>query len=1683
MMMGEHLKSHIVLEAHAQHMAVAFLKLLGEPAAGTIAFTRCLSREVINGLCESQKFALNPWRVWAVVESADKSLRQITADQAVALREDKGNEPILLLVDLNAAGAGMDGIYSAGREIKESDLFKEGEKAASKGIRHGWSRFAQDVVKEAQRRGGRGAISPWRRFDFLTRCAINADDMGRLVTRLRLWPIKIDGKPNPDDLSISASLVEKLILSPAQGRSAQSRVEALTLNNPSPEARTALERLIRESIAFTPDEAVARLERFPEVWLNQIRPMTIDGQLQIIDWVSWRGKNGIAQWSGLTDDGENLPQFLITPNKTDVISSLSRLEVRWSTQPQDLEKSTVEYRITVVAGDEELAAKTIPHAAKKLQSVVFTNEDFGDLDENARYEAKVRISAVGVKMVEPAESDEFLLCFGEKPPDKTVTAGTGKAIRSPVEGAITLPTEEEFDQACIKPPNDLFSEDKKGYVLYRPKSGQGGFKVPRPALLKVVEESWHQQPDKPVRWIVRVRADGSTFGAPSRVELERESCPEETFERLCRASKRFCEELMRGPGAVAKIYAEPLGVAEEYVNAWHAALEKATPKLALAQTVEVQSLSEQTIGLVVLPTHPLRVAWHMAYDQLARHARYSAKMKPADVLEALKGFDSAHFPSILPGCAPGYSFVFGDTLGFHAVAMVRDDDDEPKAAVSQIAACLAKDQPEMAPSVGAQAADLLAREFKKYVEHHDPRRLLLVNALRPGDGMTLGRALGQVAGSSIPDGEDDDTVSGRKLGFVVELFSGEIERGQTGRFFTQVVERRRSGTGGVDPRDRWMLESVLHEGGISLPRLRWAKRSQEFPDRASHLAVAFDTFKSRVEAITRDDKSPRPFQAYGLIAHMERRWNPIPTPKWISCLPTEIDGEKHPANRVFTERLWRMQRVVSRTSAIHCGGDENSWPALVTKLSPSNQDSLSKLHQLSDWVVTIDRNAGVEYFDSPHEQGDVYGAYVIDCVPERDDLGNLQMITSTTRMEEVQALLDQTLGQMGLSSSPQNCQFLLNHLKALSGRLAIRLTNRNAAAGELVALAAVYANCIRSSSDNDDWLPVTEGFFVPLDDVRDLQPAADAQNAKEQEVDPNHRADLLFVSTAGRGGLRLCFVEVKYRRHLSDAEDPELARAMAVQATSTSRRWNAWYFNDRLPELTRSTRRGRLARALRFYADKARRHDLSQDAYQRLVAEIDKMIRLGVDYVLSPQTGPDRGYVFCPEFDRDAPRQLPVKSHNTCKVFIFGPDVLPMLLDGPPKPKKDFTEFGLGAENAPSAESFEKKEEKPRSQEPPVQSSTNGDVESQSPPSAISPVSSTPISSSSTGESSTNKPTIEIILGESVRRGTNATWSVGIQSNPHLMIVGLPGMGKTTCLVNICRQFVAAGIAPIVFSYHQDLDAKLAESLQGVRFLDHATLGFNPLHIADDNPTAYIDSAGMMRDIFAAIFPDLGDIQTGKMRTAIKESYEKLGWKTGVHGRGTPPFRDFYLRLKSEDRPDRGLLTRLEELDDYGVFESAGNQQRLLDDSAPVVVKVHATQNERLQRALAALIFYGIYKDMFRRGPQHQLTHAIIFDEAHRASKLKLLPTMAKECRKYGISLVVASQEARDFDDSLYSAIANYLCLRVTEHDAKTIAKHCVDTDQKNQTTNELKALSKYQALFFREGETRPTHIALGKSP
>ena len=1761
-------------ETHGRLLGQAFAQVLGRGEPGTVAFVRCLTPDVVARLATDDGFGPEGWDILRVANTDDAAARTCTADGAVERREAKG-PATLLLVDTDRAGAGMDGIYSAAREVDEASLFRVAERLAGSEVTRQRSRpdreYAERAIRKAAGFGGRYSVPPWMRFDFLCRIAAHRRHPGAYAHLLGLWPVDESAEGDTAaQLDTSRRFVDYLLGPAAAGLTIPARIESLRLAEPTPEQRRELDRFLHEAEAQPLLPALGRLASRPQLWIG---PLCIGGATEIrrVDLVPWRSTSGkVLKWSGLAEprDPEDGPPVLILKSG-DVADSgdYSKLEVRWRAQPAGLEKNSADYRVVISTDlDEELAAREVRHSAKGVEKCRFSDDDFSALDEDSVVSAKVVVSVVGNDAIQSEASEDFVIRFGEQ--EDPVQGGVGRTVRTFSEGLIELGDRERVSDVASGVSGTVVGS--RGFVTLRQTEGQRSksFRVVRPNLINEVESQWVGRSGSVGRWRVKVRAAGERVGSPEFVPFD--GVEGTHFDRVIKASRDMAKRFSvvggdGGGGGVAAVYDEQSKAGEaarEYVLAWTALLDGSDPSVALCNTVEVQSLAGQTIGIVVLPAHPLRVAWHAAYDNLVLHTAFVEQEKAKIVRDECGILDGALFPAFLPNPAGG-AFVFADMLGFHAVGMVPDGDPEPKAAVALLARALRGgnegDSAEMTATVGAQSATVLGDEIVKYLDCHDTSILLQVHALRAGDGLTISRALGRVHKRFFAPDDDETRPSGSAEQrmhetvhapiFSLDLYPSAAQRGVAGRFIAAAREKRRSGAGVVSQEDRWMLESLSLPGGVNLPRLRWARKPTEEPQTAAHLAVAFDTFASRVVAEERESPATRPFHAFGLLSFFEREYGGEPSPVWRSTIPFAREGEKHPSERGHTERLVRLDRALRYAVARHLapgeghpGGGESwfrwrlpgarqpdtrdAYPVLRTEVSPDKELSLRALHGLCDWVITLDRNAGVEYFDSPRDNKSIYDAYVIDCVPEREDLGCLQLITSTSNLDEVRSLLDRALDQMGLSHSRRNAEFLLEQLKALSGRLAIRLTGSKPPTSELIAFALAHASCRTATAGDDCWTPLEDGFVIPVDDIRDLLPClrdaefddgdaaggVDARGSVPSRPEGDGRRfwtgarpDLIHVSTIPRKGLVWRFIEVKYRRDLRAARAPDVLRRIDEQVRSLRARWQDWFAADVCSPI-RAIRRARLARVLRFYADKARRHYLSAEKHAECIAEIDRMIERGGDYRLAQMAAGDRGWVFCPEYTGRDPQRISPDGW-TVPTFLFGPARLPdaggdrqtAVVTVAPVGHGDVNSSGVegdrsdGATAVLKAGSARGSGESVSDAKRVVSVATGGDAVSGRPPSEAKPDltervdggrkegADEPSQVADSEGGATRSPSID--LGVDNYSGAAVRWSLTIRGNPHLLVAGLPGMGKTTCLLNLCRQMVAAGVYPIIFSYHQDIDERLVELMDPVRFIDCDGLGFNPLMVTDrEAPRAYLDVAGSLRDIFAAIFPDLGDLQCESIRRAIKESFVEEGWSESTTSVPEPEFGRFVEILRADPKPDRGmrtLLARLTELEDYGFFDIGKARGSLWTSDRPIVIRIHTTQNDALQRAFASLVFYGLYKDMFRRGIQDRITHALIFDEAHRAAGLKLIPTMAKECRKYGISLVLASQEAKDFHASLFSAVANYLVLRLTEADAKALVRNVATAREERTLIDRIKQMARFRALYFCEGKQRPAAVSL----
>ena len=164
---------------------------------------------------------------------------------------------------------------------------------------------------------------------------------------------------------------------------------------------------------------------------------------------------------------------------------------------------------------------------------------------------------------------------------------------------------------------------------------------------------------------------------------------------------------------------------------------------------------------------------------------------------------------------------------------------------------------------------------------------------------------------------------------------------------------------------------------------------------------------------------------------------------------------------------------------------------------------------------------------------------------------------------------------------------------------------------------------------------------------------------------------MLYVTIESRGGLKFAFYEVKYRNTLRTARNQDLCARMQEQLDASCKRWNA-RFGEEISTLERTLRRSSLAKTLRFYAAKAQRHGLSDDAFKRISSAIEQMLRIP-EMVLLPSmveaSDARKGFLFCPEYAGKKPDEL--VHEGDAKLWLFGPVSLPEPIDFMPNYRQD----------------------------------------------------------------------------------------------------------------------------------------------------------------------------------------------------------------------------------------------------------------------------------------------------------------------------------------------------------------------------------------------------------------------------
>jgi DNA phosphorothioation-dependent restriction protein DptH len=337
--------------------------------------------------------------------------------------------------------------------------------------------------------------------------------------------------------------------------------------------------------------------------------------------------------------------------------------------------------------------------------------------------------------------------------------------------------------------------------------------------------------------------------------------------------------------------------------------------------------------------------------------------------------------------------------------------------------------------------------------------------------------------------------------------------------------------------------------------------------------------------------------------------------------------------------------------------------------------------------------------------------------------------------------------------------------------------------------------------------------------------------------------------------------------------------------------------------------------------------------------------------------------------------------------------------------------------------------------------------------------------------------------------------------NPHLMIMGESGSGKTYATQCLVAELAQLGIPSIIFDYGQsfELDSLSRPFVKHCHPREHLIgeegLSLNPLAV-EREPKGPNGVAIRLADVFDAAF-GLGDIQRKALIDAIIKAYGDVGIipeDRATWAKQPPPMlslrdaidalaadRQHYANYKNA----AGLSARLTTF--FMLTSFRDDAQWSWDDlTADTTTKVHILQFRGLegktQRALVEMLLWHLFYHLKTLG-QSPLRLFCILDEAHHLSFRENSPVtgLLREARKFGLGLLFASQQPEDFSPVAYSNSASKLIFQTADPTLK-VSKYLVSKlanyDRPEELREAISRLKQGSAFFISRNRGHEVRVA-----
>jgi len=302
-----------------------------------------------------------------------------------------------------------------------------------------------------------------------------------------------------------------------------------------------------------------------------------------------------------------------------------------------------------------------------------------------------------------------------------------------------------------------------------------------------------------------------------------------------------------------------------------------------------------------------------------------------------------------------------------------------------------------------------------------------------------------------------------------------------------------------------------------------------------------------------------------------------------------------------------------------------------------------------------------------------------------------------------------------------------------------------------------------------------------------------------------------------------------------------------------------------------------------------------------------------------------------------------------------------------------------------------------------------------------------------------------IPLGNEIEGGAPVIWDPEHASNPHLLILGESGSGKTYTASRLVVELARTGYACIVLDYGQgfsmdNVPPRLLEQLKVTTFdLSREGIGINPLQIYPSDTHGPATVAQRVADTFIRVYPRLGVQQHALLRRAVVELLEDSGIRGDdkkTWSNQPPPFRDLEQKIleyaASQEAPLRRVASstapHVSTLFFFNTFRRTGHAlgwSDLLARGGAAWILALGGLELSMERAVTEFLLWSLIRHFEMLGPA-PLRCFVVLDEAHKLAFGPGSPVekVLREGRKFGLGVILASQQPEDFSPVAFANTA-----------------------------------------------------------